>query len=45
MEFTDNAGTFSRYNPTLTQISDAGFSPRYIDRAESLALGELGDPS
>lgn len=31
MEFTDKAGRFSRYNPTLTQISN----PRYIDRAES----------
>lgn len=43
-KFTDHADMPSCYNPTLTRISNDGFPPRYMDHAESLALGELGDP-
>ena len=43
-KFTDRADMLSCNNPTPTRISNAGFSPRYMDYADSLALGELGDP-
>ena len=41
---TEHADMLSCYNPTPRRISNSGFSPRYMDHAVSLALGELGDP-
>lgn len=44
---TDHADMFflAMYNPTPTRNSlTLNFSPSYMDHAESLALGELGDP-